>query len=86
MKIYHVTTPKKAKRYRESGCIKAPVRGFNTLEAAMFWAMTSGRTVIYECEGENPYKMPDHHNQFGEAWWNDGDIPYKDIKCIISAR
>jgi len=74
MILYHVTTEKKAKRYRESGFIKSPVRGFNTLQAAMAWAMKSGRTVIYEVRAENPYKMPDHHNQFGEAWWNDGNV------------
>jgi hypothetical protein len=28
--------------------------------------------VIYEIECDKPYKLPDHHNQFGEAWWNDG--------------
>ena len=31
MELYHVTTPKKAKRYRESGFIKSPVRGFTTI-------------------------------------------------------
>ena len=78
MIIYHATTPKKAKRYRDSGCIKGPVRGFTTLQAAMFWAMRVGRTVIYEVKCDKPYKLPDHHNKFGEAWWNDGDcLDYK---------
>ena len=27
---------------------------------------------------------PDHHNKFGEAWWNDGDI--KEYKCVFSAN
>lgn len=74
MTLYHVTTPKKAKLYREAGLIRSPVRGFNTLIGAMAWAMKVGRTVIYEIECNNPHKLPDHHNQFGEAWWNDGDV------------
>lgn len=83
MKLYHATTQKKAKWYRENGCIKAPVRGFTTLQAAMAWAMKVGRTVIYEIECNNPYKLPDHHNQFGEAWWNDGDVTV--FRCVFSA-
>lgn len=85
MKLYHSTSQKKAKKYHKSGCIKSPVRGFTTLQAAMLWSMKVGRTVIYECEAENPYKLPDHHNEFGEAWWNDGDISIENIKCVVSA-
>lgn len=74
MELYHVTTPKKAKLYRQSGKILKPVRGFTTLLAAMAWAVKTGRTVIYKVKCENPHKLPDHHNEFGEAWWNDGDV------------
>lgn len=86
MTLYHSTTQKKAKRYRLSGVIKKPVRGFTTLQAAMLWSMKVGRTVIYEIEADKPYKLPDHHNEFGEAWWNDDDIPINKMKCVISAR
>lgn len=82
MKLYHVSTPKKAKRYRDSGCIIKPVRGFDTLEGAMAWAIKTGRTVIYEVEGEPAYKLPDHHNKFGQAWWIDEDVPIERIKCV----
>jgi len=40
----------------------------------MAWAMKVGRDVIIEFEAYSPHKLPDHHNMFGEAWWNDGDI------------
>ena len=83
MKLYHATTQKKAKLYRQTGHIIAPVRGFTTLPGAMAWAMKVGRTVIYEIECDKPYKLPDHHNQFGEAWWNDGDVV--NFKCAFSA-
>ena len=85
MRLFHVTTPKKAKKYRETGKIISPVRGFTTLQGAMAWALKVGRTVIYEVNGEKAYKLPDHHNKFGEAWWIDSDIPIENIKCVFSA-
>lgn len=83
MILYHATTPKKAKAYRASGCIHAPVRGFTTMTAAMAWAMKVGRTVIIKFDAEDAHKLPDHHNEFGEAWWNDKDVT--DWRCIFSA-
>ena len=83
MKLYHVTTPKKAKRYQDSGCIYKPVRGFTTLQAAMLWGLKTGRTVIYEVEGSPAYKLPDHHNQFGEAWWLDENVLIENIKNAL---
>lgn len=82
MKLYHVTTPKKVKRYKETGRIISPVRGFTTLIAAMAWAIKVGRSVILEIEAPNAYKLPDHRNQWGDAYWNDGDI--KEYKCVYS--
>ena len=59
------------------------MRGFTTLMGAMAWAMKTGRTVILECEATVPHKLPDHHNKYGEAWWNDGDI--LKWECAFSA-
>ena len=84
MKLYHATSQKKAKLYRQTGYIKAPVRGFTTLQGAMAWAMKVGRTVVMEFEAEHPHKLPDHHNQYGEAWWNDGNVAQ--YKCVFSAN
>lgn len=86
MKLYHATTPRKARKYREAGCICKPVRGFTTLQGAMAWALKVGRTVIYEIEGDPAYKLPDHHNKFGEAWWIDQDVSCENIKCAFSAE
>lgn len=85
MTLYHATTPKKAKLYRNTGHICKPVRGFTTLTAAMAWAMKVGRTVIDEVNGEKAYKLPDHHNKFGEAWWIDDDVKVNNIQCVFSA-
>jgi hypothetical protein len=87
MILYHATNGKKAKKYHDSGCIRCPVRGFDTLQGAMAWAMKVGRTVIYEIKTEIApvYKLPDHHNQFGNAWWVDADVPIDQIKCVFSA-
>lgn len=86
MKLYHATTPRKAKKYRETGRICKPVRGFTTLQGAMAWAIKVGRTVIYEVEGNPAYKLPDHHNKFGEAWWIEKDIPCENMRCVFSAE
>lgn len=83
--LFHVTTPKKAKLYHNTGHICMPVRGFTTLLAAMAWAVKTGRTVIYEVKGEVAYKLPDHHNAYGEAWWLDENVPIENIKCVFSA-
>ena len=83
--LYHVTTAKKAKRYRESGHIKKPVRGFDTLLAAMAWANKTGRKVVYRVSGTPAYMLPDHHNEFGKAYWIDEDVPVCRIKCVFSA-
>lgn len=82
--LYHATTEKLAKAYRKTGYIKRPVRGFTTLQAAMAWAIKSNRKVIYEIVCDNIYKLPDHHNIFGDAWWNDGDV--KEFRCVFSAN
>jgi hypothetical protein len=50
----------------------------------MAWAMKVGRDVIIEFEAHSPHKLPDHHNMFGEAWWNDGDIV--EWRCSFSAH
>lgn len=86
MTLYHVTTEKKAKRYRETGHIIAPVRGFTTLQCAMAWAIKTRRNVIYEINGGPAYKLPDHHNQYGEAWWIDNNVSVDHIKCVFSAE
>ena len=83
MELFHVTTEKKAKLYRQTGFIKKPVRGFENLIAAMAWAIKTGRKVIYKFDAEIPYKLPDHYNDFGDAWWNDKDV--KDFECVFSA-
>lgn len=84
MKLYHATTERKAKLYRNTGYIKKPVRGFTTIQAAMAWSMKVGRKVIYEIESDKCHKLPDHHNKFGEAWWIDEDV--KEFKCVFSAN
>lgn len=89
MVLYHVTTPRKARKYRETGKIIKPVRGFTTLKAAMAWAIKTKRTVVYKIDISEDmvtaYKLPDHNNAFGEAWWIDADVSVEYIKCVFSA-
>lgn len=84
MKLYHATTQKKVQKYHQTGFICKPVRGFTTLQGAMAWAMKIGRTVVLEFDAQQAHKLPDHHNVFGEAWWNDGDV--HEWKCVFSAH
>ncbi len=84
MKLYHCTTPGKAAKYHQSGFIRSPVRGFNTFEAAITWAWKTNRSVIYELECNTAYKLPDHHNEYGEAYWTDESIPVENLKCVAS--
>lgn len=72
--LYHVTTPKKVRAYQESGRIIAPVRGFDTLMAAMFWAMETGSSVILRIQATDAIKLPCDHNQFGYACCTDHDV------------
>jgi len=84
--LFHVTTGKKVKAYRQAGRINAPVRGFDTLQGAMAWAMKVGRKVIVRVECATPAQMlPDHHNKWGKAWWT-GDVPVDRMKCAYSAE
>ena len=85
MKLFHVTTEKKAKYYRMTGHINKPVRGFSTLMGAMAWAVKVNRTVIYAFDSEVALKLPDHHNQWGNAYWCDEDVSVDRIKCVFSA-
>lgn len=84
MKLYHCTTLKKLKLYKHSGRIIAPVRGFTTITAALAWCVKTQRNIILEIESDVCHKLPDHHNQFGEAWWFDEDI--KEWKCVFSVN
>ena len=84
MILYHATTQRKAKQYRDTGAIRSPVRGFTTMLAAMAWAMKTQRTVIIKFDATRPHKLPEHHNRFGEAWWHDGDVA--EWKCVFSAH
>ncbi len=84
--LFHVTTGRKAKLYRQTGQINAPVRGFDSIEAAMAWAMKVGRKVILRVEPVSvPQLLPDHHNKFGRAWWTEA-VPMSRVKCAYSAE
>lgn len=84
MILYHVTTPKKARLYHASGGIKPPVRGFDSMAGAMAWAIKVGRKIIYEIEVPEAWMLPDHHNDFGTAYWHDEIVPVTKIKCVLS--
>jgi len=57
---YHVTTPKKIERYKQSGCILPPVRFFPDKYTASRWAKRTGRTIILHIESSVSYPLLDH--------------------------
>lgn len=83
--LFHAASPTQARAYRETGRILRPVRGFTTLQAAMAWAMKVSRSVVYEVTADAAafHKLPDHHNDFGQAWWIDADV--SEFRCAFSA-
>jgi len=72
--VYHCTTPKKLKRYEQTGCILSPVRYWTTIYAALKWCKKTGRSIILVFdEPENSYPLPVKNgakwsNQFIRTW------------------
>ena len=80
MEIFHCTTPKRLKRYKDTGCILSPVRGWKYLKSAENWCKKTGRTIIIKFDAEKYYPLPDH-KPLGHAFWCDEYIRnYKIIK------
>jgi len=80
--LYHCTTTKKFARYRASNCIIPPVRGFSTLEAAQEFCRYTGRSIIVTVPTETCWKLPDHHNRFGTAWWNEESVAFSKLNIV----
>jgi len=55
MRLYHATTQKKAKLYRQSGAIHAPVRGFTTMQSRK-GPMTLTTPVCHACAAPSTQK------------------------------
>ncbi len=66
---YHVTTPRKLARYRETGAILPPVRYWRSEHAARDWMRRVSRSVVvrFDVTGE-AHPLPDHRPR-GMAWW-----------------
>jgi len=59
MKVYHVTTAKKLKRYRQTGAILPPVRYWTTEYSARKWAKKTQRLIIMDFEEpKESYPLP----------------------------
>ena len=69
--VYHVTSPKKYKRYMASGCIKAPVRAWENIQQAERFSKQTGRTIILRL------KFPDDASKY-EGHFNQARVIYND--------
>lgn len=52
----------------------------------MAWSVKVDRKVTYAVDvlDKDIYKLPDHHDEYGEAWWIDGDVPVVNMKRVFS--
>lgn len=66
MIVWHVTTAKKLKRYKDSGGILPPVRAWDSLPAAERFSKQTGRKVILRLKfPSTAERLPGHR---GEAF------------------
>lgn len=83
--LYHATTPKKFEKYQTSKCIIPPIRVFNTIEGAIAWSLHARRSIIIAIPcNKKVYKLPDHHNRFGIAYWCDGSVAFEDLTIVFN--
>ncbi len=65
MLVWHVTTMKKLSKYKETGYIKPPVRGWVNIEAAERFSKQTGRRIIIRLKFDKDVQKLEGHN--GEA-------------------
>lgn len=65
MMVWHVTTLKKLNKYRETGYIKPPVRGWTNIQSAERFAKQTGRGVIIRLRFDKDVHILEGHK--GEA-------------------
>ena len=73
MILYHCTTDKKLKRYKDTGAILSPVRGWKFIESAKKWSIKTGRNIILKIDCDTAFPLPDHKPR-GHAYWTDQNI------------
>lgn len=73
MVVYHVTSLKKLNKYLENGVIKAPVRAWESVEAAERFSKQTGRKIILRLKF--PGNAPCYEGHRGEAY-----VIYEDYK------
>lgn len=72
MKLYHCTTPNKLERYKNTGAILPPVRGWKWINSAKEWGRKTQRSLILEIEtSELVYPLPDHKPLYHSFWTPD---------------
>jgi|WetSurMetagenome_2_1015567.scaffolds.fasta_scaffold03341_13 hypothetical protein len=68
MILYHCTTEKKLQKYKHTGCILMPVRGWAYLESAKNWNKKTGRTIILKIICNLAYPLSDHRPLYHSYW------------------
>ena len=64
MIVYHVTSLKKANKYKKTGYIMPPVRAWENIEQAERMSLSTGRKIILRLKfPDNAPKLEGHFNQ-----------------------
>lgn len=71
--LYHCTTKRKLDRYKATGCILSPVRGWRYMDSARTWGKRTGRDIILKIEVGVAWPLPDHYPRY-HAYWADENI------------
>lgn len=82
--LWHACRPAQLQRYKATGGILPPVRGFDTPEGAHIWGATVGRSIVLEVDVELTQALPDHHHQMGLAWWSPkmGAVRWESVSAV----
>jgi len=77
MIVWHVTTAKKLFKYKETGFIKPPVRGWKTIQAAERFSKQTGRSLILRLKFRGKVNVMEGHR--GEGVYALSPVEFHDM-------
>ena len=80
MILYHCTTTRKIDKYKKTGYIMSPVRGWNNIESAQKWCIKTGRDKILKLECNTAYPLPDHRPLYHSYWTPENINTWEEVK------
>jgi len=75
MKVYHVCSPKKLKKYQDTGCILPPVRAWADIYEAVRFSCSTGRPIILRLKFPDDCKRLPGHKGNAVVMYQSFDLP-----------